>query len=359
MKKLAVVLVLMLAAAGAVFAQNDLQVLTVVNYNKSESITVKQLKARCEIYEKQMGKKLSADERKMVLKSLVDEKLVLQAAAKAGLTIPDSTIDQYFLQTMNAQIGQNLTEKELNDLIMKQEGVSLDALLKKQVGMNVAEYKVYLKNQLIAQQYVVQQKKDDIEKQVATDDEIRKFYNGNKASFVWNDMIKVFMVIVPKGKDPDAAKNKLSTLRNAYVNKSKTIEQFYNECKVEGAGYQAGELLVPITELTAMQIGMSYDKLLSMNGQSVGYVSNVEETAADYRFLTIEKKYAAKMLSLTDPVQPDNKATVYDYIKAQLTQQKQMLYVQQAAIDITKTLNTPAYVTEKKSGEELNKLLNW
>ena len=67
--------------------------------------------------------------------------------------------------------------------------------------MKVAEYKAYLKNQLIAQQYVVSQKQEEIAKVAATDEEIRSFYAGNKASFVWNDMIKAFMIIVPKGSD--------------------------------------------------------------------------------------------------------------------------------------------------------------
>ena len=50
---------------------------------------------------------------------------------------------------MSQQVGANVTEKELNDLIVKTQGVTLDELLTAQVGMNVAEYKTYLKNQLI------------------------------------------------------------------------------------------------------------------------------------------------------------------------------------------------------------------
>ncbi len=359
MKKLSVVLVMMLAFAGAMFAQNDLQVLTVVNYSKSESITVKQLKARCEIYEKQMGKKLTVDEKKMVLKALVEEKLVVQAAVKAGISIPDSSIDQYFMQTMSAQVGANVTEKELNDLVMKQEGITLDALLKKQTGMNVAEYKAYLKNQLIAQQYVVTQKQEDIAKVAATDEEIRAFYAGNKTSFVWNDMVKAFMVITPKGTDPDAAKNTLTGLRNKYVGKTMTVEQFVTESRKEGSKYQAGELLLPITEAGAAGIGMSYNNLRNLNEQKEGFVSDVQETSTDFRFIVVEKKYAAKMLAISDVIQPETTVTVYNYIKDNLTQQKQLLFVQQAAQQITESLNKPEYVTAKKSGADLDALLNW
>ena len=74
MKRIVIAL-MMVFTSFCMFAQSDLQVLAVVKLNKNESITVKQLKARCETYQKQMGKKLTVEERKMVLKSLTEEKL--------------------------------------------------------------------------------------------------------------------------------------------------------------------------------------------------------------------------------------------------------------------------------------------
>ena len=208
MKKILLSVLMLLATAGMAFAQADLQPLVVVKLNKNESVTVKQLKTRVKTYEKQMGQTLSADDRKKILNTIIDEKLMLQAATKAGVNIPDSAVDQYFLQWMSQQVGQNLSEKELNDLIKKTQGVTLDEFLTAQVGMSVAEYKAYLKNQLVIQQYVVQSKQAEMQKVTATDDEIRMFYESNKASFVMNDTIKAFLILVPKGNDADAAKNK-------------------------------------------------------------------------------------------------------------------------------------------------------
>lgn len=359
MKKLALSCMLLFIAAGALFAQNDLQVLSVVKYNKSESITVKQLKARCTVYEKQYGKKLTLEEKKQVLKALKEEKLVLQAAAKAGLSIPDSTVDQYFLQTMSASVGANVTEKELNELLQKQEGKTLDQVLQAQVGMNVAEYKVYLKNQLIAQQYIVGQKQKEIQAVAATDEEIRRFYDSNKASFVWNDMIKVFMVIVPKGSNPESAKVKALDLKSKYSSKSLSVQDIVTQANKDGSGFQAGEMLVPKNEMYANAIGMTFDNLTFVFNQKEGYTCDVNETAADFRFLVLEKKYAAKMLSLSDVVQPETTVTVYDYIKQNLTQQKQMQYLQVAAQQVADELNKPEYVEDKKTGDALDKLLSW
>ncbi|MCQ2592536.1 MAG: SurA N-terminal domain-containing protein [Treponema sp.] len=358
MKKLVLSLSLLLFA-GALFAQTDLQVLTVIKYNKSESITVKQLKSRCEIYEKQIGKKLSVEEKKLVLKSLTEEKLIVQAATKAGITIPDSAVDQYFIQGMSQQIGAEVTEKELNEMLQKQQGMTLDQLLVQQVGMNVAEYKAYLKTQLIAQQYVLSQKQDELQRVAPTDEEIRLFYESNKSSFVWNDMLKMFVVVVPKGKDPDAAKIKLNELRNKFVDKKISLDQLTVQSKIEGSGYQAGELLLPKTEASALGIGMPYQNLLVLFAQDEGFVSDIQDTEEDYRFVSVVKKYSAKLLAISDVVQPDTTITVYDYIRSNLAQQKQMQYVQIAAQELADSLNKPEYVEEKKSGAALDKLLDW
>ena len=361
MKKIVLALSMLMAAAGMAFAQSsDLQVLAVVKYNKSESITVKQLKTRCDTYEKQLGQKLTLDNKKEVLSSLIDEKLVLQAAAKAGISIPDSTVDQYFLEAMSQSVGVSVTEKQLNDLLKEQKNTTLDAELLAQTGMNVAEYKTYLKNQLIAQQYVLQQKQGDIEKNATpTDAEIRAFYEGNKASFVWSDMVKLLAIGVPKGTNADNAKNKINELRNKYIDKKITKEQLISQSQIEGSGYTAQEGLLPKTEAGAAQIGLTYASILGLYEMNVGYVSDVSETNDIFIFLVLTDKYAAKLLSLSDIVSPESTTTVYEYIRSGLTQQKAQTYIQQAASEVAAELRKPEYYEEKKTGAALDKLLNW
>jgi len=359
MKKIISALSILLLTAGMCFAQSDLQVLTIVKYNKSESITVKQLKTRCDTYEKQLGQKLTLEQRKQVLSSLVDEKLVLQAAAKAGITIPDSTVDQYFIQAMSQSVGAMVTEKELNELLKKEKNTTLDAELLAQTGMNVTEYKAYLKNQLIAQQYVISVREKEIQSVAPTDEEIRSFYEGNKASFVWSDMVKLFVVGVPKGTNADSAKNKINELRNKYIDKKMTKEQIITQSQISGSGYSASEGILPKTEAGAASIGLTYASILGLYEQNVGYLSDVTETDEAYLFLALTGKYAAKLLTLSDIVSPDSTLTVYEYIRQNLAQTKAQAYVQQAAQEVANELRKPEYIEEKKTGAALDKLLSW
>ena len=359
MKRTVLGLAMFLVAAVA-FAQNDLQPLAVVKLNKSETITLRNLKTRVEMYQKQNGiSSFTVEQKKDILAAIIDEKLVVQAAQKAGMSITDSQVNQYFLQSVSQQVGQQVTEAQFADIVKQQTGMSLDDFMKQQVGMNVADYKAFLKNQLLAQQYVLSQKQNEIRNVAPTDEEIRSFYELNKASFVWNDMMKLFLVIVPKdGKNNAAAKSKGDSLLSDLKAKKLT----YDSIKANMANdtsYQGGDLIVSKTAQHAQQLGISYQELMELFSRDVGYISNLNETADNFQFYAVRQKYGAKMLGLSDVVQPDTTITVYDYIKQNLTQQKQSQFLIAAVQDITKALDTPQNVDRKKTGDALDKLLNW
>lgn len=350
---------LALFMAASLFAQADLQVLAVVKLNKNESITVKQLKTRVAAYEKQRNATLSLDDRKKVLDAMIQEKLVIQAATKAGLNITDSQVNQYFLQTVSQSIGRNVTEKEFEEIVEQQTKMSLDEYMKQQSGMSVLDYKNYLKNQLIAQQYIVSQRQKELQQVSPSDEEIRAFYELNKTSFVWTDMFKMFLVIVPKGNDGEAARVKANDLYEKLKSKKLTVNQIAVSSREENSGFQAGEVLVNKSQESAMQLGISYADLLQLFNNEKGYISEIVEQETNFQFFTVIKKFDAKMLTLSDIVQPETTVTVYDYIKNSLSQQKQMEYLSNAANEIATSLDTEANVERKKTGESLNKLLVW
>jgi hypothetical protein len=359
MKRFTVGILMLFASVALAVAQSELQVLAVVKLDKSESITLKELRSRVETYERQTNKTFDVSQKKEILEAIIDEKLIVQAATKAGISLTDSQVDQYFMQNMSQQIGRQLTEKELADLIRQQENMSLDEYMKKQVGMNLSEYKSYLKCQLIAQRYVIDQKRDELQNVSPSDADIRSFYEMNKASFVQNDMLKMFLVMVPKNKDAAGAKTKAQGLLDDYKNKKQTLDQLRVKSRVDNSGFQAGDLLISKTQQHARQLGLSYNDLMELFSKDKGYVSSLTETDNDFQFYTILDKYGAKMLEISDVVQPGTTVTVYEYIKQNLTQQKQNQFLIQAIQDISKALNTDSNVSRRKTGDSLDKLLNW
>ena len=359
MKRFAIALFALFMSA-AVFAQSDLQVLAVVKLNKNESITVKKLKTRVEMYEKQRGTALSVDDRKKVLDALIQEKLVLQAAQKAGVTLTDSAVEQMFLQQVSSQLlGRTVTQSELEEVVKQETNLSLDDFIKQQIGMSVEEYKTYLKNQTIVQQYIMRQRENELKAVAATDEEIRSFYELNKSSFVWTDMMKLFLVVVPKSNDGEAARVKADDLYKKLKEKKLSSNQITVESKKENSGFQSGEILINKNQTSAQQLGISYTDLISLFSNEKDYISNVSEFDTHFQFYMIIKKYDAKLLGLSDVVQPDSTTTVYDYIRSSLGQQKVMQYFTIAAQEIAEGLDKEENVERKKTGDALTKLLTW
>lgn len=359
MKKIVLALFSMLFLSASIFAQSDLQVLTVVKYNKSESITVKQLKKRVGVYEKQLGRTLNVEEKKEVLNAIVGEKLICQAAQKEGFSIPDSTANQYFELQLSQIIGAPVTESQFEEIVKKQFNMSLEEFIMKQVGMTKSEFKDYLKTQLLMQQYIVNKYQAEITKVAPTDEQIRMFFEANKANFVWKDMAKMIVVGVPKGNDAKAAKNKIVDLKNKLANKKITDEKLLKEGNTEKSGYIVKEGLVEKSQIGVKQLGIPMEDLLDLFSKKEGYVTDINETDDGYTFVSIVKKFDAKMLGISDVVQPETTVTVYDYIRNGLTEQLRVNYVQKAMLDLAKNLNKPANVEMKKTGAALDKLLDW
>jgi len=360
MKRLALVFSMLIAAAS-LFAQSDLQVLAVVKLGKSESITLKQLKTKVEFYQKQSATPLGLEQKKQILEALIDEKLVVQAATKEGMTLPDSKVDEYFLQSLSLQAGgAKLTEAEINKMVKEQTGGrSLDEVMQAQMGMNVKDFKASLKNQLISQQYIMQKKKADIATALPSDSEIRAYYELNKANFVQSDALKIFLCVVPKGDNPSAAEKLAKSLYDDYKSKKVSSEQMSSNSHKEKSQYMARTLWVSKTENHAQRLGFTYAQLLELFSKPMNVVSDFTSTSTDYQFYSVLAKTDAKMLGISDVIQPESTVTVYEYIKNILTQQKQVVALSKASQELIAELNKPEYVERKKTGADLDKLLNW
>lgn len=360
MKRLLCATLFAVAALTGAFAQANLQPLVVVKLNGHETISLKDLKDTVETYQLQANKKFSIAEKKEILESLIDQKLIVQAAKKEGISFTDTQIDQYYLANMSQMVGRQVTEKEFADIVRQTQNKTVDEFLMAQVHMNVAQYKQYLRNQLTAQQYVMTKKQAEINAVQPSDREIRDFYELNKSKFVWNDMIHMFLVSVPKNSDAPAAKAKIEKMISDFSAGKLTINAMRDAGKnPAAAGYIAGDMMLEKTEQYATILGVSYERVLQIFGEPLNKVSSLKETEQDYQFYVLLDKYNAKMLGISDVIQPGSNLTVYEYIKANLANQMKSVALVKAVQDISKELNVPANVERKKTDAELEKLLTW
>ena len=357
-KRIITLFAMIAVSVAALTAQTNLQPLATVKLNKAETITLKQLKDRCEVYKKQTGMtSFTIEQKKEILDSLINEKLILQAAAKAGMVITDTQAYELYIQTLSSQVGQNVTEADFSQLVKQQYNMSLDDFFKAQLGMSVEDYKVFLKNQYIAQQYVMTAKQSGFAAVAATDEEVRAYYEMNKQSFYQNDIMKVFFVIVPKGNDSTAAKKLAESLYNDVLAKKVTLDDLKVKMAADNSGFQAGDMFISKNSQAATQLGITYQELLKIFSRSVGNTSEIKDTSTDYQFNVIRALYPSKLLELSDVVQPESTTTVYEYVRNYVSQEKMSEYFNQATQELCNELRTSSNYQMMKTGSALDTLL--
>ncbi|GHV80472.1 hypothetical protein AGMMS49944_22630 [Spirochaetia bacterium] len=126
---------------------------------KKEVIYVKQLQLEVERRSKmqEIPPEVSPlDLRRMVLDAMVSERLVLQAAERAGITSPPAELEQR-IQMVRASAGRPVTDQEFA------EGIE------KQYNMNYTAFQTYLHEDLVRQKYIEQYIVQQAEKTKAGD----------------------------------------------------------------------------------------------------------------------------------------------------------------------------------------------
>lgn len=362
MKKIFIGTFLVFAGIFSTVAQNLMQTLAVVKYSDSETVTLKEVKDIVDNEEKSAGRKLTPKERELAYETVIEQKLILQAAKKAGVTVQTSEVDQMFLQNIAQQMGlpRIYTEKELNDLVQQEKKMSFAQFLKEETGMTVDEVKnKVIRPGLLGQRYILMENQAELQKVAATDKEIRDYYELNKANFTRPDMLKLFIIAVPKQDNP-GAKAKIESLLADLKSGKTNIEKLRKDgADPKGSGFGSGDGYVMKTPQHAIQMGITSQRLFAMFDEKLNTPSEIIENEQAYQFYVILEKYPFKNLELSDTMRPDMNQTIYETIRGSLTNQKQMQFLAKAQQDMIKVLKTPENVQRKKTGADLTKVLSW
>lgn len=362
MKRILIATFFALVGVFCATSQNLMQPLAVVKYNDSETITVKEVKDLVDAQEKEAGRKFTPQEREQFYETVINQKLILQAAKKAGVTVQATEVDQMFLANISQQLGLQrvYSEKELDDLVRQEKKIPFAQFVKDETGMTIAEVKNnMIRPALVVQRYILSQKQNELQKVAATDKEIRDYYELNKVNFNRPDMLKLFLVAAPKQGEPNA-KSKIESLLADLKSGKTSVDKIRSEnTDPQKSGYVSTNIFVMKNPQNAASLGISAEQLLAMFNEPLNKPSDIRENPQSYQFYVILEKYPAKSLALSDVLQPDSTQTVYETIRGVLTQQKQYQFLEKARQDLLKSLNTAENVQRKKTGDELIKLLSW
>jgi peptidyl-prolyl cis-trans isomerase D len=369
------------AAANLTADQLDLQTVAKAALTKNEYIFVKQLRLeverRSKVQEIPAGVN-SVDLRRMVLDAMIAERLVLQAAERAGISSPNAELEQR-LQMVRASAGRPLTDKEFQEGIERQYGMSFSAFqtylhedmvrqkyieqyiiqeadkaggsvsevaineeiqgLKdemaaqagraptdeefnefiKRQGMDMAALRGQVRRQLTAQNYLIA-----LSGGPPSEEDIQTFYNRNKPSFVRPDTISFDYIRIPLGADSSAAaKAAAKTRADELARKIGSSSSVFNEesALAEAAGNSGSARYIQLSaeDPRIQQVfGLEFiDKAMPLGENAV---SGVIEGRQGFFIIKVTRKYPQTNLNLDDVYRWGNNATVRDMILSQLMQ---------------------------------------
>jgi parvulin-like peptidyl-prolyl isomerase len=342
MKRFALIAILFLPCVS-LFPQAIDQPIAIVKLTKQKVITVKQVRQGAEKLEAASGRKLTLDERKQYLDSLITEALIEQAAERDKIAVSDAEFNAR-LQNYKNMVGPNTTDEQF------------EATLKAQ-GSNLEEFKTQLRKKLLTEKYITTKKQPLFAAiKDPSEDEIKAFFATYSAQFVRPDTVRFNYILTETSNKSDADKAKAKDLIDGLAKQinhdSTKFDEAMIKSAVTGSGYKGGDFgyLPKNNQQGQALLGQSFLVPFSLK---VGEVSDVLESSMGYYILKVTEILGQKFLTLTDPVQPGAAISLHDYIKGTITQQHQQQVLQTAVAQINAELRTADTVTV------FDKYLNW
>jgi hypothetical protein len=358
MKKSLWLCVFSVLSGGLLFPQDvDIQTVATVNLTKTEPIHVKQLRTRVDAIEKAANRKLSVDERREILSGMIDEMLILQAAARDRVGVEDSAVNQQ-IEEVRAQLarqaGRQPTDAEFAQAIEAQTGLKLGG------------FREQIKKQLVFQKYLLE-KKGDVLKSVKapSDADVQAEYKqwitsaDGIARLTQEETILFAAIFFPYEKDADKAKARAGAENLAKEiggNVGKFDEKIQQNRSTEYLATPNG--VMQKNKKAQTEVGQAFvDAAFSLPYNpkpGATEVSKVLEAtpngnARGFYIIKLTGKYPFKSPLALDDTMIQYRETVRTVIRAALEQERQQEAVVKAQSELTAELrkNSPFKINEQ------------
>jgi peptidyl-prolyl cis-trans isomerase SurA len=323
MKRIYLLAAVFLLVTPIVFGQLIDKPVATVKLSKFEVISVKQFRQKIEDLEARTPEKLSMEDRRKLLDLLIDEMLINQAAAMENITVSQSEIDSRIAQArQTGGLGLNLN-RELTEQLEK----------------------------AILQQKFVMEKKGALLNKIAppTEGEIEDFYEANKTLFVAPDMVRFKHIYIDTRNLTSADEKNQARTRAEEISRELRNGASFDDLVVKysddkNSRYKGGDFGYLRRDDQARRQLLGKEFFEAPFKMDVGQISGVLQSNIGFHIIRVTEKIPFRLLALDDPIPPQNNSTVREQISAQLLQQKQVEFYQQALQDLRDELRKKAEI---------------
>jgi len=342
MKRIFLLTAVLLLVTPIVFAQLIDKPVATVKLSKFEVISVKQFRQKIEDLESRTQNQLSLDDRRKLLDLMVSEMLINQAAAKDDVTVSQAELESRIdLARQTGGMGLNLN-RELTDQEFRQ--------LLQQSGLTWDEYVEQLEKAILQQKYVMEKKRAQFENLAPPSDaDIEDFYDANKTAFVAPDMVRFKHIYIDtrnltSAGDKDKARSRAEEIARELRNGAAFDDLVVKYSDDKNSRYKGGDFGYLRRDDQARRQLLGREFFEAPFKMDVGEISGVLQSNIGFHIIRVTEKIPFRLLALDDPIPPQNNSTVRDQISAQLLQQKQAEFYQQALMDLLADLKKKAEI---------------
>lgn len=338
-RKLIAPIVLLLLAATASAQVLD-RPAAIVRLTETVNIGVRELEGQLAVFEQQLGRELQPAEKQQILDALVNDELLLQAAARASVRVTQEEIQNYLSvqrQQWSQAFGVMLTEEQFRQRVEQQTGESWSAFVSD------------VTDELIKLKYVRQQEADVFQSQGGvTEAEIRDVYDEQATAFTNPAMVSFRHVYTDlRGKsdeEREQARELLEDYRRQIRNGSLTFEELERRA-LDDATISADNFGYLLRNDARSQQLLGREFIQTLFGLDEGDVDGVYESNVALHIVLITDKRSPRILGLDDPILPGENVTVRQQIRTQLAAQKEQQALARAVEEVVGELREEAEIT--------------
>lgn len=317
----------LLAGLTGIFANNAFDpVLAQVKLNKTKLIYLEDVTNKLELTELEAGRELTTKEKDLILDSIINNELIVQAAERDSIKITEKMV----LSALKLQAPENSTDEQIKEIVEKQYNKPWENILKLMI------------NQFTVQEYVKKAGSKDLNKLASppTDKEVQDFFNKNQTKFINPDMVRATHIFFKtEGMTEDEIKETESTVKKYLKDIEDGKESFDELSKKNGGdlGYVSRDNPTYANllgdEFIDTLFGIDKDSPIELHRSKVGF-----------HIVKVTEKLDARILKIDDPVDPSTTQTVKEFISYNLRQQKYNGAINQVTEKIVNKLRDEAVI---------------
>ena len=315
-----------------------------VNLTKPNIITVGELNERISRVKQQIsmlqqrGMPAQQPSTEQILENMIGEVLLIQAAAREGITVSRSDV----INVMRAEAGPqgvNLGENELKQMVLQSNpGLSWEQAIEEG------------RKQLLIMNLVKAKKSDKFQSlSTPSPSEIEKYYRQNRTRFVMPETVKINQVYINtvnlSSSQKSSYRDEMEEWYRKIQNGIRTFEEVLAEFSDKNnERYISEEGYVGYDDRSIQQyFGENFvDKIFDLR---LGEVSRVITSNMGYHLVKVNKRLEQEFLDLDDPVKPGVNVTVRQYIQQQMLAAEQNKLLEEALQELIAELKKEAEIT--------------